>query len=183
MGIRPNSIIKFIRQSKKTIFLIIIVSLTTLLLSTIISMWLSTYHNMRFPSIGTIRVIGAEAYGGNITTQDGKQLIDWGIVYLGNPVNCSFYIRSLSNEPVTLNLSISSVTFLNSEDQNVTETLPIENPLRLTWNYSNTSINPNGEIYVTLTLEATSDPSFIKYIINNDVKKFSFDIIIKPVEQ
>jgi hypothetical protein len=138
---------------------------------------------VRFPSLGIIRVVEVEAYGGNITTQDGNQIIDWGTVYPGTLINCSFYIKSVSNVPVILSLNFSNLTFQNSKEENVTAPLPIANPMSLTWNYNNRMLNLNDTIYVTLTLETTSDPRFVEYVISNDVKKFSFDIIIKPVEQ
>jgi hypothetical protein len=78
---------------------------------------------------------------------------------------------------------ISNVTFQNSNGKNVTEDPPIENPLLLTWNYNGTPLNPKEEIFVTVTLMISSDQKFIDYIINNDVKQFFFDIIIKPAEQ
>jgi hypothetical protein len=146
-------------------------------------MWLSRLDNLHLPSLGTIRVIGVEVYGGNITaTQDAKQ-IDWGIVYLGTLTNRSFYVRSLSNIPVTLTLGISDVFFQNSDGQNVTEAPPIDNPLILTWDYSNdVLLRWNDTIYVTLTLEISSDPSFIDYIINNHIERFGFVILIRTVE-
>jgi len=139
---------------------------------------------MRFPSLGTIKVIGVEAYGENITiAQDGKQYIDWGTVYPGSAVNCSFYIKSKSNMLITLNLSISNITFKNSKGENVSEILSVKNSLNLAWNYNDTLLKPNEEIYVTLTLKASSEPIFIDYLVANDVKEFTFDIVIMAVPQ
>ena len=183
LKILPNSLIQFLRRSKKTILLIITVAAATLLLSTMVSIWLSSFHNLHLPSLGTIRVIGVEAYGGNITTtQDGKQIIDWGTVYPGTFTNRSVYIKSISNVPVTLNLTISNVVFQNSTGQNVVENPPIENQLSLTWDYNNnTLLYPNDEIYVTLTLKISSDYGFVNCLINNDVERFGFDMIISAV--
>lgn len=178
-----NSILQFIKRSKKVILLIIIVSALTLILSSLVSIWLSRFHNMRFPSLGTIQVIGVEAYGGNITVQEGNQYIDWGTIYPGSSANCSFYIKSKSNTPVTLNLSISGLTFKNSRGENLTEALPINKPLNLTWNYNDTLLNPNEEIYVTLVLEASSEDIFLEYLVDNEVKEFSFDIVITALPQ
>jgi len=174
----------FIRRFGKTLLLIIAVSLATLILSVTISIWLSSFHNLHLPSLGTIRVLGVEAFGGNInTTQDGKQFIDWGTVYPGSTINRSFYIKSKSNEPITLQLILSNLTFQNSEGNNVTEALPVENPFSLTWNYTGSPLNPQEQNFVVLTLEVSSDTTFINFIINNDVKQFYFEITIKPVEQ
>ena len=175
----PGSIVQFIRRSWKTLLLIIIVSLTTLILSAAISIWLSSFHNLHLPSLGTIRVVGVEAYGGNISTmQDGKQFIDWGTVYPGTMTNRSFYIKSVSNEPITLQLTVSNLTFQDFEGNIVTETLPVENPLLLTWNYSRMPLNPWEQIFVVLTLEVSSHPEFVEYLIENHVRQFYFDITI-----
>jgi hypothetical protein len=128
--------------------------------------------------------MGVEAFGGDInTTQDGKQFIDWGTVYPGSATNRSFYIRSVSNKPIILQLTVSNITFQNSEGNNVIEALPVEDPLRLTWNYTGLLLNPKEQIFVVLTLEISPDPKFINFIIDNDVKQFYLDIIIKPVGQ
>lgn len=160
--------------------LIIIVSAATLLISTIVSIWLNSFHNLRFPSIGTIQAIGVEVYDGNITVQGGKQIIDWGTVYPGSFTNRSLYIRSISNIPIRLSLMISNITFTNSTDQNVTASLT-GNPLSLTWDYDNTPLNPKATIYVTLTLQMSHDQSFIDFLIEYRVTSFSFDIIITAV--
>lgn len=181
MKISLSSVTNFFRNIKKTVLLIIIVSATTLAVTTITSIWLSRYHNLRFPSLGTIQVIGAEVYGGNINfTQEGIPYINWGTVYPGTLTNCSFYIKSKSNTPITLTLKISNLTFQDKENQNVTENLPIENPLNLTWNYNNTLLEPKQEVYVTLTLKVSSDSSFLEYLISYYVNTFNFDIIITP---
>jgi hypothetical protein len=178
-----SSIVQFIKRFRRTLLLIIVVSLATLILSAANSIWLSNFHNLHLPSLGTIQVIGVEASDGDITTQDGKQFINWGTVYPGSLTNRSFYIKSVSNKPITLQLIISSLTFQNSEGYNVTEALSVENPLRLTWNYSDLTLNPKEQIFVVLTLEISSDPEFIDFIIDNDVKQFYFDINIKPIGQ
>jgi len=163
--------------------LIIFVSLATLLLSAAISIWLSSFHNLHLPSVGTIRVIDVEAFGGNLTVaQDGSQILDWGTVYPGTIANRSLYIRSKSNEPITLQLMLSNLTFQNSEGVDVMRLLPLDNPLNLTWNYTDTQLRPGEQICLVLTLKVSVDLEFINYIINNDVKQFSFVITIKPRE-
>ena len=147
-----------------------------------VSVWLSSFHNMHFPSLGIIRVIGAKAYGGDINlTQDGKQIIDWGTVYPGTPTNRSFYIKSESNTPITLillDITRENITFQNSNGENITETPPIEKPMNLTCNFNNTILEPKEEIYATLTLTPSSNSDFLKFLIENDVERFDFDIII-----
>lgn len=127
-------------------------------------------------------MIGVEASGGDLSiSQDGNLSIDWGTVYPGTLTNRSFHVKSISTEPIILQLIFSNVTFKNAAGDVVATTPPVENPLRLTWNYSGESINPRQQIYVTLTLEISSENEFIDYIMDNDVREFFFDILIKPV--
>lgn len=182
-----NSVIQFLKQSKKTILLIVIVSAATLLVSTGVSMWLSSFHNMRFASLGTIIVKGAKAYGGDIQNDtQGKPTLDWGIVYPGVPVTRSFNISSDSNIPITLvllDVTSANITFLNSENEKVTENLPssVVKPITLSSNFNNTILEPNEVIYATLTLEFSSHPDFLQYLIRNNVTMFSFEIVIFAV--
>ncbi|MEJ5328318.1 MAG: hypothetical protein WHU54_08765 [Candidatus Bathyarchaeia archaeon] len=177
-----NSLLQLLHRSKKTILLIVIVSGLTLLLSMLASIWLSSYHNTSFPSFGIIRVIGVEAYGGDIhLSQDGHQYLDWGTLYLGTIANNSFYIKSQSNIPIKLNLTTSNFTFRNNRGENVTIQLPISQPLKITWNYNDTIINPRESVYVTISLALSSDVAFLTYVIDNNVKEFAFDITIKAL--
>jgi len=168
-----NFLTKLPCPSKKTVLLILIVAAITLLLSALISMWLNKVYNLKVPSIGNIHTLGAEAYGGNITLkEDGAQYIDWGTIYPGTMSNRSCYLRSISNVDVKLNLNTSN---WNPAD--------ISAYMNLTWNYTDTPISPSETIYVTFTLQTASDISFINYLMTNDVKEFSFDIIITAIEK
>ncbi|MEM2688920.1 MAG: hypothetical protein QXR01_03635 [Candidatus Bathyarchaeia archaeon] len=174
---------QFVRRFWKTIVLVVLVSSATLLLNILVSSWLSSFHNLHLPSFGTIHVIGVEAFGGNLTaTEDGSQVLDWGAIYPGIPATRLFYVKSKSNRPITLQLTVLNLTFQNSKGAIVTELLPFENPLNLTWNYTGAPLEPGEQICLVLTLEASSDPRFIWYIIDNDMKQFSFVIVIKPLE-
>jgi len=181
-----NSFIEFLRHSKKTALLILIVAATTLILSTMISIWLSSFDNYLIPSLGTIHTTRVKAYGGNITLKDGNQSIDWGTIYPGTFTNRSFYVQSQSNIETTLNLTTGNWTFRDSEGGNVTESLAsyIPRPLAmdLTWDYNGTPISPKEEIYVTLTLWASNDIRFINYLIDKKVEEFSLDIHIYAKE-
>ncbi len=192
MKIPLNSIIQFvqrstqfIKRSKKTILLILIVSAATLLISTAVSIWLSSFHNLRLASLGTIIVKGAKVYGGDVQNYtQGKLTLDWGIVYPGVPVTRSFNISSDSNVPITLillDVTSANITFFNSECEIVAETLPIERPITLSSNFNNTTLGPNEVVYATLTLEFSSHPDFLQYLIRNNVTMFSFDIVIVTV--
>lgn len=169
------------------ILLAVIVSGATLVISTFVSIWLSNFYNLRFPSLGTIRVIGVKAYGGDITSlPDGSQYIDWGTVYPRMPINRSFYIESESNMPVTiilLDITSANVTFQNSEGENIIDDLPIPKPIVLTSNFNNTILQPREKIYAIVTLTLSSDSEFLEFLIEKDVAKFNFEMVIIATEQ
>ncbi|MBS7646637.1 hypothetical protein KEJ24_02195 [Candidatus Bathyarchaeota archaeon] len=176
--------IRLIRRFWKTILLVVYVSLATLLLNMGVSIWLSSFHGLYLPSVGNIHVIGVEASGGDIRTlPNGSQFINWGTVYLGARTDRLFYLKSISNKPIILELTSSNLTFQNSKGDIVKEPLPVENPLRLSWNYTGVPLEPNERICVILTLEVSSDPRFIAYIVENDVEQFHFIVTIKPLSQ
>lgn len=54
--------------SAKTVLLIIITIAYTITLTTLFASLLNSNYNILVPSIGTIRALGFEVYGGNITT-------------------------------------------------------------------------------------------------------------------
>lgn len=170
------SFIEFLYRSKKTILLILVVAIIVLILSAMISIWLSRVNHLYIPSVGNIKTLRVEAYEGNIIGSGDEQRIDWGTVYPGTLTNRSFYIRSKSNMKTTLNLEISNWTYLDSAGKNVTGSN--NDYLNLDWNYTDTPISPSEEIYVTLTLQASASDSFISYLLANDVTGFSFDICI-----
>ena len=165
---------------RKIILLIITVAAVTLTLNALVATLLERYDNFHVPSVGTIYALGFEAYGGNITTRDDTQYVDWGTVYVGTQTNRSLILRSKSNIDTTMNLSAANWTFTNTQGQNVTP--PATNPINLTWDYNNSTIKPNQEIPVTLTLSVPYDTNLIEYLITNKVTQFSFDIHIYPTK-
>jgi hypothetical protein len=176
-----NSFIDFLRRSKKTVLLIIVAVSVTLIINILVSMWLSSFHNMHFPSIGTIRAEGVDAYGGDIKTlPDGTKYLDWGTVYPGTEIKRSFYVKSKSNTEIILNFTFTSITFRNSKNQTVAAPSLDGPPLYIDPDYADVPLKPGEVIYVTLTLHVSSKPSFIDYLINNDVQTFSVDIFISP---
>lgn len=177
-----ESFTKKLNASKKTILLIVIVIILTLIISSIASMLLSSYDNITLPSIGTIYVIGIEAYGGDLNETDGQKYIDWGAVYPGASTNRSLYIKSKSNKPVTLNLTVENLVFKKSNQEITPELQLAEAPINVTINFSG-PINPNEEIYITLTLKVSQNPEFIKYLIDYQVTNFSFDMHIITQEE
>jgi len=54
--------------------------------------------------------------------------------------------------------------------------------MNLSWNYNGTILHPGETIQVILALTAPSSSTFLLYLITNDVKEFSLDIIISTSE-
>lgn len=164
-----GSFIEFLRHSKKTVLLIVVVASITTILTTTISILLSRTDNLTLPSTGTIYTVGIEAYGGDINLTEGTQYIPWGTIQPDTLTNRSFYLRSISNADIKLNIS---ATNWNPPG--------ISGNLTLSWNYTGTPISPEEVIYVTLTLSASGSDSFIIYLVTNNIREFSFDIHIYP---
>lgn len=177
-----SSFIEFLRRSKKTLLLIIVVAAITLALSTAISIWLSRITNLHFPSIGTIKTIGVKAYwDANLTNETDK--IQWGTIYLGSSNNVTIHVRSVSNYNTVLNLSTANWTFQNSNNATVQEPANRSLYMDLTWNYNDTTVHPGDTIQTTLTLIVKYSFEFTEFLIENDVKGFNFDIMITASEQ
>jgi len=165
-----NSPFALLRRHKKTLLLILIVSTTTVLISSAISMWLSNFHNLTLPTIGTIKTIGVEAYW-DPNCENKTETIDWDTIWPGSTKNVTLYIRSVSNIKTVIHLNTSNITPANVSEY-----------LNLSWNYNGTPINPNEIIQVTLFLSASGDDSFARYLFTNKVKDFSLDIHIVAYE-
>ena len=160
MGHRFNFLTKFPHPSKKTVLLVFAVAAITILLSAMISIWLSKVSNLKVPSLGTIETVGVEAYGGDINLTDGTQYILWGTIRPDTLTNRSFYLRSISNADIELNIS---ATNWNPPD--------ISGNLTLSWNYTGTPISPEEVIYVTLTLSTSGSDSLIIYLVPSNIRE------------
>ncbi|MEM3011396.1 MAG: hypothetical protein QXE76_06250 [Candidatus Bathyarchaeia archaeon] len=181
MKISLNSFVDFLYRSKKTILLVIFTVSITLIISTLVSLWLSRFHNVNFPSVGTIRTEGVDAYGGDIKTlSDGTKQLDWGIVYPGSVIQRSFYVKSKSNIEIILNFTRGETIFRNSKNQVVALPQWDKPPLYIVPDYADSPLKPGEVIFVTLSLHVSSEISFIDYLVDNDVQSFSFDIYISP---
>lgn len=166
-----DSLIKFLRSSKRTILVIIITAVITIAISAIASIWLSRISNFDVPSLGTIKTLGVEAYWDE-NLENKTETINWGTIWPGSSKNFTVYLRSISNTETTLLLNAT-----NWNPANISEFM------NLSWNYTNTTLYPGETIQVTLTLTTSSSNTFLLYLITNDVKEFSFDIIISTSEQ
>lgn len=166
-----KSIVRFLYSSKKTILLIIAVSLITLFMSTMIAILLERSGTLRVPSIGTIHTLGVEAYGGDLRNENHSQQVEWGTVFPGMSVNRSFYLRNIGNAEGILRLS--------TQDWNPAD---ISQYLNLSWNREGISIRPQEETLVTLMLTVASSRGFMEYVLNNNVTQFALGIRIETVQ-
>jgi hypothetical protein len=156
----------FLNRSKKTLFLILIVALASVALTTTISIMLSKTSNFTLPSLGTVKTIGVEVYWDQ-NLENKTETINWDEVWVGSSKNVTVYIRSISNNRIILNL--------NATDWNPTD---VSDYMNLSWDYNGTLLNPGETIPVMLTLSIPSSYSFVKYLIDNDVQNFNVDIHI-----
>lgn len=165
------SLIKSLQSSKRTISLVIIIAVITIAVSAVISILLSNIINIHVPSLGTIKALGVEAYWDQ-TLENKTETINWGTIWPGSSKNFTLYIQSISNTETTLLLNTT-----NWKPTNISQYM------NLSWNYNGTILYPGETIQVTLTLIASSSSNFLLYLITNDVKEFSFDIIISVSER
>ena len=156
----------FLNRSKKTLFLIFIVALASVALTTTISIMLSKTSNFTLPSLGTVKTIGVEVYWDQ-NLENKTETINWDEVWVGSSKNVTVYIRSISNSQIILNL--------NATDWNPTD---VSDYMNLSWDYNGTLLNPGETIPVMLTLSIPSSYSFVNYLIDNDVQNFNVDIHI-----
>ena len=160
----------FPHPSKKNVLSVLTVAMITLLLSSAISIWLSDVTDLEVPSIGTIKTIGVEAYWDE-TLDKKREAVNWDIIWLGSSKNVTLYLRSVSNVKTILQLNATNWNPIN-----------ISKHMNLSWNYNGTSINPGEVIRVTITISAPPSVQFKEYIITNDIKEFSLDIVIRAIE-
>lgn len=198
MKIHIRKLAEFIRLHKRTLAVLTITILITILLHTLVSIWLSRRGNLHFPSIGTIHVLNVEVYGGDIQKCNGEKCLDWGIVYPGKSLNRTFYAKSKSNAEATLIIKIVNWTLYKSETPDSDEVVLTNCTLyyesennRVIYGPSEsieyftlyapenrTMLKPGETIKVTLYLDAADSIDFIDFVIENDIKSFQFDIYV-----
>lgn len=160
----------FLRSSKRTILLILLVVAITLVLSTTIAILSERITKLNVPSLGTVKTLGVEAYWDK-NLQNKTETINWSTIWPGSSKSFTLYLRSISNTKTTL--------LLNTTNWNPTN---ISEYMNFSWNYNGTILHPGETIQVTLTLTTSSSNTFLLYLITNDVKEFRFDIIINTSE-
>lgn len=172
---------ELVKGSKKTILLIAMAVLTTLVLSALISMWLYKTDDLYIPSFATIRTLGVRAYW-DPNLKNETTGLPWSTVYPGTSNNVTLYFQSVSNIKTKLLLRTANWTFRNSDGTIVLGLVNSTNYMNLTWNYNNTIVDPGQALQVTLTLSTDKSDDFIWFLVNNNVKEFSFDVIISTSE-
>ena len=180
MKVLSKSLIDFFHRHRRTLLLIATVTLITILLQTLVSIWLSKSGNFYIPSLGTIHALNVEVYGGDIRYLNGQPTLDWGVVYPGSQINRSFFIKTKSNINGTLKIKAGNWTFKNSETfiYNSTEWMAIERIYNGTKKLYMEVLKGENTIMATITLKVSNSDDFINWIIEKDIKTFSFDIYV-----
>lgn len=156
--------------SAKTVLTIIVLVAYTVTLTTLLASVLRTNHNLLMPGLGNIIVLGYEV---------DNNTVNWGTIYVGTSTDRSFNLTSKSNTVTTPELSYGNWTFRNAQNQPAPS--PPADNIKINWNLNNdTRLDPNQKIDVTLTLTVEFNQTFVDYLISNNIKTFSFDIVIHP---
>jgi hypothetical protein len=164
--------------SLKTAMIFTVVVVYTIVLTSLTISIIDGNAPIRMPTIGNIITTAYEAHGGDINTTGGNQTIDWGTIYVGGSTNRSFILKNKSNTITTPQLNATNWIFKDQQGQQVAP--PTVNNMIVNWTLNNTPLNPNEEVNVTITLTIRFDTTFVNYIVDNNIKTFSFDIIIQP---
>jgi hypothetical protein len=178
---KTKQLLSSLHPRKKAVILVAVVIVVTLLISSLVAMWLSNISDVRFPTIGTIRTFGLEAYWDAALTSEVKE-IPWGQLYPGSAPNITLYLHSISNTPIGLQMTTSNWTFLDSMNDIVYGPASLTHYMSLTWDYTGLALIPDQVIQVMFTLHVEDTLEFIEYVIENDVQQFSFDINVRALE-
>ena len=177
-----DSIVSFLLQKRKTVLLVAAVIAATLLVSSLVSLLLSNIGHLYFPTVGTIRTSGLEAYWDTALTNETQE-IPWGVLYPGSEPKATVYLRSIGNTPITLEMTTANWTFHNSFNEDVYGPANTTEYLSLSWNYNGSTVIPDQVIPIVFTLRVDNNLGFLEYVIEYDVQRFSFDINVQAIEQ
>jgi hypothetical protein len=159
----------------------VVTAIVALLLSAVFSVWLSRIDDLRFPSVGTIRTAGVEAYWDeellNQTTA-----IPWGTIHPWSSQNATLSLRSTSNVQITLRITTANWTLRNSDNSIVFGPADSTSYMNMMFDYNGSVLNPNEVIKTTFALHLTNSLDFIEFLVEKDVQQFSFEIDIKAIE-
>lgn len=177
-----DSMTSLLLQKRDTVLLVVVVVLLTLLTSSLVSIWLSRVSDLHFPSIGTIRISGLKAYWDPTLTNETKEVL-WGHLFPGSVSSITLYLQSISSTPITLEMTATNWTLSNSLNDIVYGPAGSIDHLELSWNYSGSTIGLHQVIPVVFTLRVDYATDLIEYVIENDVRQFTFEINIRALEE
>ena len=166
-----SSLIEFLYSSKRTIMLITITIIVTLVVSSLVSIWLTNNSNLSLPSIGTIKTVGVEVYWDS-DLENRTETINWETIQVGTSKNFTVYIRSLSNVETTLVLDTTDWSPAN-----------LSQYVSFIWDYDGRILQPGEVIQVKFTFLSSYSRTFLFFLIDNNVKNFSFDIHVVASEE
>ena len=170
-----KTIIEFFKKYRRETVLVAATALIIIMVLVLISALITHNAPTSLINVGKVHTLNVEVYGGDLTTINGELALDWGTVYPEIKVNRTFYIRSKSNVEGTLIIKTGNWTFKNTETYTYDKTKWM-NIIEPSWN--ETKLQPNQEIFAIITLNVTNSQEFIDWLIENEIKSFSFDITI-----
>ena len=176
-----GSLVALLRRQRKTLLLVLVVAIATLLLSSLVAIWLSKIDDVRYPSIGTIRTSGIKAYGDTELKNEATN-ITWGRLYPGSEPNVTLYLRSISNIQITLDMTTENWTFNSSSNEIVYGPANSTEYMTLSWDYNGSILNPGQVIQTVFSLRVENTIEFVEFLIQKDVQLFSFEISVTAVE-
>ena len=157
---------------QRPIVLIIGLCLAVILVfSTLIAVALSRSMGATVQNSGRIILVGLDAHGGSIDSASGAVTVDLGEYQVGRSENISFYLRSISNVPITAAFSLDSW-----------EPRGLESFMVVSWTYNGTEIAPMEEIPLVINIRTVASAEFVDFLIANHVTAFGFILSIYATE-
>ena len=155
------SLFDTLKSSRKVLLLMVIVAVVSIAFTSLISVLLSTYADHYLPSLAVIKTIEVEVYWDQ-EAQNKADMINWGEIQTGKSVDTTFYLKSVSNFDVTVDLVLT--------DWSPPE---ISDYVSITWDYDGSILEPQELIEVTLNISAPSTNEFVDYLVDNKVTEFN----------
>jgi hypothetical protein len=151
-------------NSRKILLLMVVVAILSIAITSFVSVMLSSYANHHLPSLAVIKTIDVETYWDS-AAQNKIDVIDWGEIEPGKSVDITFYLKSVSNFDVTVDLVLTDWS-----PPNIAEYVSI------TWDYDDSVLEPRELIQVTMSLSASSSSNFVSYLVENEITNFNVAI-------
>ncbi len=166
-GICKQNFVKrfFSSLSKNTLLLVVIVVILTIVITSVISILLiNSRSDFYLPSFATIKTVDVEVYWDE-NCQNKTELISWNELEVGQSVNMTVYVKSVSNVMTSLN---THLTDWDPEE--------LSDYLTFSTNYSGNKLAPKEVIPLKLTLSASSSDELVYYLVDNEIQAFNFSI-------